>query len=133
MKRINLVLMAISMCFFFTEAAHSFDFVLSDGEGITYEATFDGRYLNNSYYILTVEGGKAYGILFFDEKWGSFKICVFENAVFWGYTIEGHWTGDGSTGYGSNNVGELYETQIFVGPASPAGRLSSDAKHSNLK
>lgn len=84
----------------------------------TYYLTLTGlSYAGNFIYTASLDPPGS-GVAFFDASWDSFVIKVFEDAYWWGYTYEGHWTGNCSTGYGVNNVGSTFSDSICLGPVT---------------
>lgn len=100
--------------------AQAVDLTVNDGVE-TYDATFllsqDLPFSTGpvALYFVQVRGTTGVGVISYQPTWGAFKLGILEDDEFWGYTLEGHWTGDGSEATGSNNIGVLLERNIYVG------------------
>ena len=55
------------------------------------------------------------GWMTYQSSWAAFKIIILEDDNCWGWTVEGHWTGDGSPGTVASNVGLTQTVYISVG------------------
>ena len=115
MKRICMVVVLIALCLTLG-AVKSSALTFNDGFSTYVTGPSLGMYQGNQQWPLTIDGGAAQGLLLYDPVWKSFKVLGFENDTFWGWSIEGHWSGGGSAAYGVLNDGTHFNTNIFLGP-----------------
>ena len=73
-----------------------------------------GGYAGNSIFTISVNYGAADGLLFWDPVYSALKIVVFENSSVWGWTLEGHWTGDGSSFTFVTNNGGVDQRNLYL-------------------
>lgn len=108
----------IILSFLTIHLAQASDFTLVDADGDSY---YIGEYLgntmgNNSFYVeysgnSRFSGGE--GILYFDSYYQSVKIVIFENSDIYGFTLEGHWDGEGSTFYHVDSDGQSGDLRLY--------------------
>ena len=95
-------------------AAHAqFALVLQTGTGMTYYCEPLWNWSVQHVYYVNVQPGYTNGLLFYNPRWGAFKITVMENERVWGHTVEGHWSGDGTPVYGVTSNGAHYNTNLY--------------------
>jgi hypothetical protein len=82
-------------------------------------------YAGNFVYTASMDPPGS-SLVFFDTSWNSFVVKVFEDSYWWGYTYEGHWMGNCSTGYGINNNGSTFSAPICLGPAPSPITVSTE-------
>ena len=115
MKRTCVVVVLIALCLTLG-AGKSSALTFNDGFNTYVTGPSLGMYQGNQQWPLTVDGGIAQGLLLYNPVWKSFKVLGFENAVLWGWTLEGHWSGGGSLAFGVLNNSTHFDTNIFLGP-----------------
>ena len=99
--------------FFSFNLSQASDFILVDSDGDSY---YVGDYLgntmgNNSFYVQYRDEGE--GILYFDSEYQSVKIVIFESQFIYGFTLEGHWDGEGSEFHHVNSEGESGDLRLY--------------------
>ena len=105
-------------------AASATDFTLHDSEGYQYDCTYattinPGSNTGPVFLYNMVVVDKSLGWLLLQPDWeNAFKITVLENDIVWGWTIEGHWQGDGTPAAGVVNHGYHYDPIIYFGPVT---------------
>ena len=70
-------------------------------------------------YGLTVRGTSTVGWLTYQSDWGAFKIIVLEDNDYWGWSLDGHWVGNGSQAWGGLNSGMTITRNIYAGALKP--------------
>jgi hypothetical protein len=115
------VLLSISLGFAVAQAA---DLTVNDGY-VTYDCYFAATISAGlgtgpiSLYGVVIRGTSTIGWLTYQPSWSAFKIIILEDYSYWGYTFEGHWSGNGSAAYGGNNNGALSTRYINAGSLKP--------------
>ena len=139
MKKLNfykyILIFCLSICVFSVSAA---GLILFDsdrdeyavGEFLGYEMGHQKYYVQ--YYKEASSRPDAEGFLYYDDFHESMKIVVFENNDYYGFTIEGHWTGSGSTIAYVNSIHDSGRMRLYVrGRASsaPERKAKTRVKH----
>lgn len=118
------------------------DFTLSDSDGDAYYiGEFYGKaFHNESYYVRYVRNNsfiEGDGFLYYDDFHGSLKIIIFETGDLYGFTVEGHWNGNGSEVYLTDSAGDtsigssLGALRLYMG--NPVFRNRSKNKNARIK
>lgn len=124
MKKTLMVIFALGIVLYLGSASAA-DFSLHDSDGFQYDCTYvksiyPGANTGEVRLYNMVVFGVSVGWLILQPDWGNaFKITVLENDLFWGWTIEGHWQGDGTLAFGVSNNGLHYDTTVYRGPLAP--------------
>ncbi len=138
----HVLFILLAMCVTTAQAA---DFFLSDSDGDLYHVgEFLGNDLNNDLYrIQLYENSSSFptseGVMFYNEFYRSVKISIYENNDYFGFTLEGHWNGNGSTMFFAFNerIGErgaeLGEVQLFMGDRLPRKGVSKTSAKKRFK
>ncbi len=115
-KKFFLSIVTVLVLFFSVNAYSGQQLSLYDGEYDYIVGDYIATYAGNDIYSSFVEGsgGSGYGLIFIDPFWGAIKIVVFENDELWGWTLEGHWEGDGSTFTLARNNGTTDQRQLNI-------------------
>lgn len=116
------------------------DFYLIDSDRDVYHV---GQYLgkmahHESYHIQYYPSESPFtargeGFLYYDSFQQSLKLLIFENNEYFGFTQEGHWSGDGSTTTYVNSQGETGQLGLFFGNSFPRSRSKEEVRIKNNK
>ena len=94
---------------------------LHDSEGFVYTTSGEGTYSSVCYYPINVTvpsaGGSVMvgdGILFYNPTLNAVTIVVFENNATYGWSLQGHWSGNGCTFYGSATDGWIGSVKLYL-------------------
>lgn len=124
MKKTLMVIFALGIVLCLGSASAA-AFSLHDSDGYQYDCTYmrtinPGANTGQVRLYSVVVVGVSVGWLMVQTDWSNaIKIIVFENDLVWGWTIEGHWQGNGTLAYGVNNNGRHYDPTIYSGPLAP--------------
>lgn len=108
--------------------AADFSVIDSDGD-IYYIGPFLGHEIGNNKYYVEYEAGTSpfstgEGYVYYDPYFRSLKIVIMENEDLFGFSIEGHWDGDGSDIYYVNSGGDSGAMSLFMGDRFSRSRKS---------
>lgn len=75
---------------------------------------------------------RGQGILYYDSYHQSLKILIFENTETYGLTLEGHWTGNGSSISYVNSTHQTGQLGLYISDFFPRAR-SKNRRIKNIK
>ena len=94
---------------------------LHDSDGFIYTTYGEGIYGSVYYYPIHVTGNSAglpaineEGLLFYNATLNAVSIIVFESNTVYGWSLEGHWAGNGCTFYGVNTNNRLFDVKLYL-------------------
>lgn len=125
MKTMAVLPIAICLVFVLSASdAHAY-LTLHDGQGYTYYCEYAGWYdVQDREFNVFVYPGYAKGLMWYNQRYSSFAIVIFEDYNYYGWSVLGHYVGFPSPAYKTGNTGTFLETHVGLGTYSDAHRES---------